>query len=35
VRLLEPDDDHPLHATTSSGRLVEVVRELAASQGSA
>ena len=37
VCLLEPDDDHPLHATTSSGRLVEIVRELAsaADQGSA
>ena len=37
VRLLEPDDDHPLHATTSSGRLVEIVRELASAvdQGSA
>lgn len=30
VRLMEPDDDHPLHAFTSSGRLVDVVRELAA-----
>ena len=28
VRLLEVDDDHPLSETTSSGRLVEIVREL-------
>ena len=28
VRLLEVDDDHPLHATVASGRLVELVREL-------
>ncbi len=29
VRLLEVDDDHPLSETTASGRLVEIVRELA------
>lgn len=29
VRLFEVDDDHPLSRTTSSGRLAEVVRELA------
>ena len=28
VRLLEVEDDHPLTETTSSGRLVELVREL-------
>jgi hypothetical protein len=30
VRLFEVDDDHPLHATVASGRLPELVRELAA-----
>jgi hypothetical protein len=29
VRLIEVDDDHPLHATVSGGRLPELVRELA------
>jgi len=29
VRLIEVDDDHPLHATVRSGRLTELVRELA------
>jgi predicted esterase len=29
VSLLEPDDDHPLSATVASGRLLELVRELA------
>jgi len=29
VRLIEVDDDHPLVATTTHGRLVSVVRELA------
>jgi predicted esterase len=31
VVLHEVDDDHPLHETVASGRLVELVRELAAS----
>jgi predicted esterase len=30
VELHEVDDDHPLHETVASGRLVELVRELAA-----
>lgn len=30
VRLIEVDDDHPLTATVESGRLIELVRELAA-----
>ena len=30
VRLFEVEDDHSLHATVASGRLVEIVRELAA-----
>jgi alpha/beta superfamily hydrolase len=30
VRLFELDDDHPLHATVKSGRLLDLVRELAA-----
>jgi len=30
VRLIEVDDDHSLHASAASGRLVELVRELAA-----
>lgn len=30
VRLIEVDDDHSLSATVASGRLVEIVRELAA-----
>ncbi|NWG72913.1 MAG: hypothetical protein HXY23_15095 [Parvularculaceae bacterium] len=30
VRLFEVDDDHPLSATVESGRLIELVRELAA-----
>lgn len=30
VRLFEVEDDHPLHASVQSGRLVEWVRELAA-----
>jgi len=30
VRLIEVDDDHSLHATVRSGRLLELVRELAA-----
>lgn len=29
VRLIEVDDDHPLHATVRGGRLVKLVRELA------
>jgi CubicO group peptidase (beta-lactamase class C family) len=29
VRLIEVDDDHPLHATVRGGRLSELVRELA------
>ena len=29
VRLIEVDDDHPLHATVRGGRLLELVRELA------
>lgn len=29
VRLIEVDDDHPLQETTSSGRLLEIVQELA------
>jgi pimeloyl-ACP methyl ester carboxylesterase len=33
VRLFEVDDDHPLSATVESGRLVELVRELAAEAG--
>ncbi len=34
VRLIEVDDDHPLHATVQSGELVSIVRELfAASRG--
>jgi pimeloyl-ACP methyl ester carboxylesterase len=31
VRLFEVDDDHPLHASTASGLLVEWVEKLAAS----
>ena len=31
VMLHEVDDDHPLHETVASGRLVELVRELAES----
>lgn len=31
VRLIEVDDDHPLHASVGDGRLVAWVRELAAS----
>ena len=30
VRLIEVDDDHSLHASSASGRLAELVRELAA-----
>jgi predicted esterase len=30
VRLIEVDDDHSLHATVRSGRLLEIVRELVA-----
>jgi len=30
VRLIETNDDHPLHATVRSGRLIELVRELLA-----
>ena len=34
VRLIEVDDDHPLHATVKSGELASIVRELfAASRG--
>ena len=33
VRLIEVDDDHPLHATVRSGRLIDWVRELAESAG--
>jgi pimeloyl-ACP methyl ester carboxylesterase len=33
VRLIEVDDDHPLSATVESGRLVELVREIAAEAG--
>lgn len=33
VRLVEVDDDHSLHALAQSGRLVEIVRELAAAAG--
>jgi alpha/beta superfamily hydrolase len=29
VRLIEVDDDHPLHATVKGGRMLELVRELA------
>jgi alpha/beta superfamily hydrolase len=28
VRLIEVDDDHSLHATVESGRLIQVIREL-------
>lgn len=33
VRLLEVDDDHPLSETTRSGRLLDIVRELAVVHG--
>ena len=33
VRLIEVDDDHPLHASVRSGRLIEWVREIAESAG--
>jgi hypothetical protein len=33
VRLLAVDDDHPLHETVASGRLVQLVREIAAAGG--
>jgi predicted esterase len=33
VRLIQVDDDHPLSASVASGRLVELVRELAAEAG--
>jgi pimeloyl-ACP methyl ester carboxylesterase len=32
VRLIEVDDDHPLHATVRGGRLLELVRELASAR---
>ena len=35
VRLIEVDDDHSLHSTVQSGRLVDVVRELAAAASGA
>lgn len=34
VRLIEVDDDHALHATVQSGRLVDIVTELLASAAS-
>jgi predicted esterase len=34
VRLIEVDDDHALHATVRSGRLTQLIRELAAHTGS-
>ena len=34
VRLIEVEDDHPLHASVADGRLVEWVKELATVAGS-
>jgi len=34
VRLIEVEDDHPLHASVADGRLVEWVKTLAAATGS-